>query len=88
MTIDTTVPQNESPTAQCPYCDRPFTSETLRALHIGETHPTECTAAEHDAYDEAYDAESDELFVYHLKVVAALILLYGAFTMLYTIAWT
>lgn len=88
MTIETTIPDDDAPLAECPYCDRPFASESLRALHIGERHSDECTSNERDAYDAAYEAESDTLFVYHLKVIAALILVYGAFTVLYTMAWT
>lgn len=88
MTVQTTVPEGDHPEATCPYCDRPFPDESLRALHIGDHHADACTPDERDAYDAAYEAESDTLFVYHLKVIAALILVYGAFTLLYTMAWT
>lgn len=88
MTIETRLSEDEQPAVRCPYCDRPFPSESLQALHIGEQHALDSTEEERAAYDAAYEAESDELFLYHLKVIAALILLYGAFTLLYTVAWT
>ncbi|MFB6138007.1 MAG: hypothetical protein ABEJ42_06670 [Halobacteriaceae archaeon] len=72
---DTEVPPGEAPAARCPYCDRPFASERTCTLHVGEAH--DCTDAEWAAYEAAVDAEGDDLFVYHITVVAALSLLYA-----------
>lgn len=76
------VPDGETP-ARCPHCGRPFRSERLRALHLGESHPAACTDEERAAYDEAREAEDEDLFVYHLKVVAALVGLYAFFVFSY-----
>ncbi len=83
--VEVAVPPGEQPGARCPYCDRPFTAERLRALHVGERHPGAATAAEREAFEAAYDAESDELFVYHLKVIAGIVVL--VFTIAYTFAF-
>ncbi|MFC7203442.1 hypothetical protein ACFQJC_07955 [Haloferax namakaokahaiae] len=77
---ETTVPADATDVAQCPYCGQPFTTARLRDLHVGEEHdPTE---AERAAYDEAFEAESEDLFVYHLKVAGALSALYAALFLL------
>lgn len=79
---ETTVEPDETPVATCPYCDRPFRAKRLRVLHVGEAHADEWTAAEREAYEAAVDEEEDELFLYHLKVVAALGTVYAAFIIL------
>lgn len=84
---ETSVPDNETPAAQCPYCARPFRSEHLHALHVGEAHGEEYTEAEAAAYEAAYDDELDALFVYHLKVVAALVVLFFGFVYVYAFVW-
>lgn len=79
--IDTDVPPEESP-ERCPYCDRPLRSERLLALHVGEAHPDH-TETEAAAYAEAREDEDDELFVYHMKVITAIVLLFFAVTYTY-----
>nr|WP_210423534.1 hypothetical protein [Halorussus marinus] len=79
---DLRVPDAETP-ARCPHCGRPFRSERLRALHLGESHPERCSADERAAYETAREAEADDLFVYHLKVVGALVGLYAFFVFSY-----
>jgi len=58
--------------AVCPYCDRPFAAASARDLHVGEVHDAVRSAAEAAAYERAREAERDDLFYYHLRVVAAL----------------
>ncbi|ELZ85032.1 hypothetical protein C453_10640 [Haloferax elongans ATCC BAA-1513] len=70
-TPETSVPEGEQPVATCPYCDRPFRRERLRDLHVGDVHE-EWTEAEREAYEVAVEAESEDLFQYHLKVAGAL----------------
>ncbi|MFC7153995.1 hypothetical protein ACFQPA_00810 [Halomarina halobia] len=82
--IPTDVPDGASP-ARCPYCDRPFPDERLRALHVGERHARECTDEERAAAAAAADDEADDLFVYHLKVIAAIVLV--VFGLAYTYAF-
>lgn len=79
----TAVPPGEEPAARCPYCHRPFTDADLRALHVGEVHADEWTDEERAAYEAAREAETDDLFVFHLKVVGALVLLFFAFMYTY-----
>lgn len=68
---ETAVPPGDEPAARCPHCERPFRTERLRDLHVGEFHD-EATDAERDAYEAAREDESDELFLYHLKVIGTL----------------
>jgi hypothetical protein len=86
--FDPSVPADETPRARCPYCERPFRAADLCALHIGQVHREECTDAEHEDYEEAYDAESDALFLFQLKAIAALVFLSLGFTYTYAIVWT
>lgn len=82
-TVPTTPRPSETDPVPCPYCDRPFATAQLRDLHVGETHPEMMTAEEAEQYEDAVDWESDELFVLHLKVVAALVLTFFAIAYLY-----
>ena len=70
--LPTSLPDDEDP-VRCRYCGRPFPSERLRDLHLGERHADLLTAEEAAAYESAEEAEVDDLFVYHLKVVALLV---------------
>jgi hypothetical protein len=83
---DTEVWDGETIAAACPYCDRPFRAERARDLHVGDVHGDECTPMERDAYEAAAADEDDELFYFHLKVVAALGVLYSALVLLYMVA--
>lgn len=82
---ETSVPDDESPVARCPYCERPFGAERSCALHLGEVHPDEVTASEEDAYREAMTAEADDLWVYHMIVVVSLAVIYAVVVLLYMI---
>jgi hypothetical protein len=77
---------DETVTAACPYCGRPFADRTARDLHVGECHDDDWSAAERDAYAAARDAERDALFYFHLRVVAALGVLYAVTVLLYMVA--
>lgn len=72
---ETAVPPDDRPSV-CPHCDRPFRTERQRALHVGERH--DCDDDERAAYETARAAESDDLFVFHLKVFFALGGIYAA----------
>lgn len=84
MTPETRVPDGETP-ARCPHCDRPFRRERERDLHVGEDHAGDATEAEVAAAEEAAAAETDELFVFHMKVVAAIALIYAGFVIVYMV---
>lgn len=81
---ETSVPEAET-AARCPYCDRPFRTERSRALHLGEHHRDEWTDEERSSYEAAEDGEADDLFVFHLKVIAALVGLYAFLVLAYMI---
>lgn len=76
------VPEGETP-ERCPHCGRPFRSARSRALHLGEAHEDACTDDQRAAYEDAREEENDDLFIYHLKVVAALVGLYAFFVFAY-----
>ncbi|MFD1588037.1 hypothetical protein ACFR9U_13705 [Halorientalis brevis] len=81
----TRVPDDETPAACCPHCDRPFARERLRDLHLGKAHPGEVTDREREAYERAADEEGDDLFLYHLRVIAVLVVLYAATIIVYMV---
>lgn len=78
------VPDGE-PTERCPYCERPFASRRLWAIHLEERHSEAYTDDERAAAEDATDEELDELFVFHIKVVAALTLLYAVLVLVYMV---
>jgi hypothetical protein len=79
---ETALGPDETPVSACPYCERPFRTDRLRVLHVGEAHADEWTPADRAAYEAAREEEEDDLFLYHLKVVAALGSVYAAFVIL------
>lgn len=76
----------EEPVAECPYCDQPFQSVSARDLHLGERHLSALDEDERSSYEDAAAAEQDELFYFHLRIVAILGVLYGFVVLLYMIA--
>lgn len=79
---DVRVPDGETP-VRCPECARPFRTERLRALHVGDAHDAEWSADQREAYEAALEAEREDLFVYHLKAVAGLVAVYAFFFLAY-----
>ncbi|WP_336036606.1 DUF7410 domain-containing protein [Halobacterium yunchengense] len=84
--LETVVRDGEDPVAVCPHCGRPFADSEARDLHVGDVHAADCTAAEREAYEDARAAERDDLFYFHLRVVAALAVLYTVTVLLYMVA--
>lgn len=85
--VATVVPPDASP-ARCPYCGRPFPTEQLCTLHLGERHRSEWTEEERERYESAYDTETNELFIFHLKVIGALVVTFFSFTYTYVFVWS
>lgn len=83
--LETDVPAGETPADSCPYCDRPFRTERLRTLHVGEQHPDACTDEELGAYREARERERDDLFTFHFQVVFAVGFVYFVLVLLLVI---
>ena len=68
--------EHDSRPLECPYCEEPFADSQLLALHAGLEHSEALTPPEERAYLEAYEAESEEIRMFRLKALAALVLIY------------
>lgn len=86
--VPTEVPADERPAATCQYCGRPFRTERRYWLHVGEAHPDDLNEAERSAHERAVDEEGDDLFIYHLKVVAWLVVLLFFYIYTYALVWS
>lgn len=71
----------------CPHCGQPLADEHLLALHIGEDHPDLMSTEEATAYEAAMEQEDDDLFVFHIKVMAAITLVTFVFIYTYAFVW-
>lgn len=80
---ETTVDDPEA--VRCSRCGRPFPREHLLALHRGERHAGDLTDGERAAYEEAVDEEREALFLFHLKVITAIGVLYSVFVVVYMV---
>jgi hypothetical protein len=69
----------------CDRCGQPFTSEMLLALHRGQIHADDLTAAEREAFETAYDDEQEQIRRFRLKALGSLILIYFGFLMVYAL---
>lgn len=85
-TVETAVPDGESVAATCAYCEQPFPDQQAHDLHVGEVHEEVCTEAERTAHEAASETERDDLFYFHIRVVAALGVLYAALVLVYMVA--
>lgn len=85
--VEYDVPEGETPTTRCPYCDRPFRTERLATFHVGVRHPDECSEAERERFDEERDDEEFDLFTFHLKAAVSVFLVYFLFTFIYGLVW-
>ena len=90
MTDPDTLPERSSPPADapeqpavCEYCGDCFADERLLALHRGRGHRGRLDEAEIDAYREARADERDEVRLFRLKALAALLALYFGFIYVY-----
>lgn len=70
----------------CKFCDRPFRTDRHRNLHIAEWHEDEATSIDEESIQSAKEAEADDLYFYHLKVVFALGAIYSISVILYMVA--
>lgn len=86
--VPTDVPEDERPAATCRYCGRPFRTEQRYWIHVGESHPDEMNESERSAHERAVDEEGDDLFIYHLKVVAWLVVLLFFYIYTYALVWS
>ena len=78
------VPNGEDPVV-CPYCGAPFRTADHRALHWGEKHDAALDDDQRAAFAEAFETESDDLRLFRLKSLVAIILLYFTILMIYAL---
>jgi hypothetical protein len=79
-----TVPADAEPVT-CEYCGAPFSDEEGLALHRGVEHGARLTDAEREAFRAAYEEESEELRLFRLKAVAALVAIYFVLLMAFSV---
>lgn len=70
---------------RCSYCGEPFPAERLLALHRGLDHYEALDEREREAYEDAYLAENEDLRSFRLRALAALVVLYFGFLMIYAV---
>lgn len=78
------VPDDADP-LRCPECGRPFVREELLTFHRGQSHADVLDADEIEAFEDAYDEESDRLGLFRLKALIALVVLYFVLLMTYAL---
>ncbi|MFB6139800.1 MAG: C2H2-type zinc finger protein [Halosimplex sp.] len=78
------VPSGRTP-VECPYCGRPLENEGLLALHRAQDHSERITDEERTEYEAAFEAESARLRRFRLKALAALVVVYFGFLMIYAV---
>ena len=69
--------------AVCEHCGDRFADERLLALHRGRSHREALTDDESEAYREARADERDDVRLFRLKALAALLALYFGFIYVY-----
>jgi hypothetical protein len=69
----------------CEYCGAPFADDDLLALHRGVEHEGRLTADQRDAFEAAYDAETEDLKLFRLQAIAVLIVLYFVLLMAFSV---
>lgn len=83
--IQTAVPDHETPADTCEYCGQPFRTAERLVLHKGLEHPQSLDNSERQAFRKTHADEEDDLRTLRLKALAALVLLYFGFIVLYAI---
>ncbi|WP_117591526.1 C2H2-type zinc finger protein [Haloprofundus halophilus] len=70
---------------RCRHCGDPFVEERHLALHRGLNHADALSAAEVEAYRDAYAAEEADLKRFRLISLGALVVLYFGFLFVYAV---
>lgn len=74
----------DAPTHDCPYCEAVLPTDELLDLHIGVEHEDEASEAELEAYEDTFERESNQVFIYHLKVISLVVAIYFVFLFTYS----
>lgn len=64
---------------ECPYCDVVEPREDLRDLHIGHDHEDVADEEEQETFRQTFERESNQVFIYHLKVISLVVAIYFVF---------
>lgn len=75
----------DGPVYECRYCGRPFARESFRTLHRGLEHAGELTDEERTAFRDAYREEYEQIRLFRLKALGALVVLYFGLLMVYAL---
>ncbi|WP_435119769.1 DUF7410 domain-containing protein [Halolamina sp. C58] len=70
---------------RCPYCDRPFSDDRAHDLHLGEKHGERLGESERTRYEDASEEEEEEIFIFHIKMVVLIGIMWAAVVMLYMV---
>jgi len=74
-----------TPRYDCEYCGRPFAREELRTLHRGLEHASQLDDEEVEQFRAAYGEEEDDIGMFRLKALAALVAVYFSLLMIYAV---
>jgi len=77
--------EEEEEDATCGHCGERFPAERLRDLHRGLEHYDDLGDDAREAYEAAYEAETESLRSFRLRALAALVVLYFGFLMTYAV---
>lgn len=69
---------------ECPYCVAVIPRQDLLELHIGHEHGDTATDEECDTFEKTFDRESNDVFIYHLKVISLVVAIYFVFLFTYS----
>lgn len=69
----------------CAYCGRRFAEDDWLALHRGLDHPDAITPTEREEFQAAYESEEADLRFFRLQALAALVVLYFGFLVVYAV---
>lgn len=78
------VPDDADP-LRCPECGRPFVREGLLTFHRGQAHAETLDEKGIEAFEDAYEEESERLRLFRLKALIALVVLYFGLLMTYAL---
>lgn len=74
----------DAPAHECPYCEVVLPEQELLELHVGVEHEDDATDAELEAFEDTFERESNQVFIYHLKVIVLVVAIYFIFLFTYS----
>jgi len=83
--LERRIPPADAPEepAVCAHCGARFADEELLALHRGIEHEAALSEAERAAYEAAVETERDDIRLFRLKALVALLVIYFGFIYVY-----